>query len=201
MPDTPRTEIRLPEIHLPVLTLPEMTRADISRVIADVREEIDLSRLDPRRRERTTMDRVRTALAGFDLSKAMTDAARSAGLIRAPRRSPLPYVVVGIVAVGLVAIVLAASPLGRPRLAAAGRRARRWVDDRRAIDESPTRDEGGASGPEPMAQTAVPIEPAAYAPNDRQEDASSSAVPEPDPMPEPIPMTAGASAPSDGTDA
>ena len=148
MPGLRLTEVRVPELHLP-----EMTREDIVRVIGDARRDADLSRLDPRRIELPDVD-----LSGIDVPKVVAAAVQAVGLVRAVRRPRLPFIVGGLITVGIIGYALATSPVVKPRLTEIARRARARVDEMRATDEI----DALAEAPEVVSPVAVPIEPDAF---------------------------------------
>lgn len=122
MPDLRLNELRLPELHLP-----EMSRDDIVQAVNDKRRDIDLSRFDPRRIELPEVD-----LSKVDVQKAMTEAAQAAGIARRNRLPRLPFVIGGLVTLGLVAYAAITNPRVKPRLDALARKARASFEERRA---------------------------------------------------------------------
>lgn len=148
MPTLSIKEVRLPELHLP-----EMSRDDITKTIGDTARDIDLSRLDPRRIEMPDLADIQRELSKVDVPKAVAGVTM---LGRAAPRSRLPFVIGGLLTLGLVAFAVATSPILRPRLEAAARRARERMDEMRA--ERMSHDEAHAFD----AAVAVPIEPAAF---------------------------------------
>jgi hypothetical protein len=105
MPTMRIKEVRLPELHLP-----EMSRDDITRAIGDATRDIDLTRLDPRRVDlpEVAADLSRE-LSKIDLPKAVA----SAATVGRPQRSRLPFVIGGLITLGLVAFAVASSPILR----------------------------------------------------------------------------------------
>lgn len=146
--------LRLREVQMPELNLPEMSRDDIARVIGDVRRDVDLGRLDPRQIDVPEIELPKVDLSSIDLPKAITNA-MSAGIGRS-RRPRLPFVIGGLITLGLVGFALLTSPMVRPRLTDLGHKVKERIDARRSADVA---DEPHAFD----AAQAVPIEPAAYA--------------------------------------
>lgn len=178
--------LRLREYRLPELELPEMSRDDILRVVNDARRDVDLGRLDPRRLDLPDMDLrkldrpkielsradlpkidlSRLDLSRVDLPKALATAAQAAGIVRASRRSRLPFVVGGVATVAIVGIAILSSPMVRPRLTELMRRARERYDARRAGET--TDDIIG-----------IAIEPTAYETPSPEPAATTSTIPTP----------------------
>ena len=157
MPTLRIREVRLPELHLP-----EMSREDISRAIGDATRDIDLSRLDPRGKELPEIelpkvDLKKIDLSGIDLPKAVASASALRG---GSRRSRVPFVIGGLITLGLVGYALMTSPTVRPRLTSLGQRLKERVDERRAAMEARREAEDAHAFD---AAVAVPIEPAAFA--------------------------------------
>lgn len=151
-------ELRLREVRLPELRLPEMTREDIVRTIGDARRDLDLS----------AIDLSRVDLSRVDVPRAIASATKAAGLVRATRRSRLPFVLGGLVALGVIGFAILRSPAVRPRVEEAGRRARQAIDERRAAMATAESD-GAAVDP-----VAVPIEPDAYVGGESAPEASET---------------------------
>ena len=143
-------ELRIKEVRLPELHLPEMSRDDITRTIGDAARDIDLSRLDPRRLDVPDLSDISRELSKIDLPKAVQNATGS-------RRSRLPFVIGGLLTLGLVAFAVATSPVLRPRLEAAAKRARERVEELRAERMGPAEEPHAFD-----AAVAVPIEPTAF---------------------------------------
>jgi len=148
MPGLRLTEVRVPELHLP-----EMSREDIVRAIGDARSDVDLSRLDPRRMERPDID-----LSGVDVPKAIAAAVQAVSVVRGTRRPRLPFVIGGLITLGIVGYALVSSPAVKPRLTEAVRRARARVDELRATQDM----DELAEAPEVASPVGVPIEPDAF---------------------------------------
>jgi hypothetical protein len=147
MPELKIKDVRLPELHLP-----EMSRGDIVHAVSGARRDIDLSRFDPRKVELPEVE-----LKNIDPRKAITEAAQSAGLIKA-RRQRLPFVLGGLITLALVGVAIMNSPAIRERLAEAAQRVKARIDERRA--ERLGRDlEARAFD----AAVAVPVETSPYA--------------------------------------
>jgi hypothetical protein len=148
MPELKIKDVRLPELHLP-----EMSRGDIVQAVSGARRDIDLSRFDPRKVELPDVE-----LKNIDPRKAITEAAQAAGLVKAPRRQRLPFIVGGLITLGLVGVAIMNSPAIRQRLAEAAQRVKARIDERRA--ERLGRDlEAHAFD----AAVAVPVETSPYA--------------------------------------
>jgi hypothetical protein len=184
-------ELRLREVRLPELRLPEMSRDDIARAIGDARRDVDLTRFDPRRIDRSDADVRRVELPDFDLSKvdlskvdlpkAIAAAGQAVGIGRRQSRPRWPFVLGGVITLTLVGIAVLNSPAVKPRLAEAARRWKDRMEARRderlgmtaSVDEgSPMVEPDTAEAPSlapdyaPGVETAaigVPIEPDAYA--------------------------------------
>jgi hypothetical protein len=163
-------DMRLREVHLPELHLPEMSRDDIVRAIGDATRDVDLSRFDPRRIElsesaRTRLETTKADLSSIDLSKvdvpkAIATVTQAAGLVRLVRRPRLPFVIGGLVTLGLIGYALATSPVVRPRLDDVARKARARIDAMRTpADEEPIEELDVDVEVEAIA---VPIEPSAF---------------------------------------
>ena len=133
--------LRMPTFQIPELRLPEMSREDIARVIGDARADVDLPKVD---------------LSSVDIPKAISAAAEAAGISRPSRRSRLPFVIGGLVTLGLVGFALMTSPMVRPRLTTLGQKVKERIDELRASD-----------GPEEAhafdAAVTVPVQPSAFA--------------------------------------
>ena len=168
-------DLRLREVHLPELHLPEMSREDIIRAIGDATRDVDLGRFDPRGAgvpeiEPSPIERAKAQLAKVDLSrvdlsrvdlpKAIATAGQAVGLVRAPRRSRLPFVIGGLLTLGLVGFALLTSTMVRPRLDELGRKARARID---AMREPGSEDVDAPDFESPDVEAvAVAIEPAAF---------------------------------------
>ncbi len=133
--------LRLREIQLPELHLPEMSRDDIVRAIGDATRDVELPKVD---------------LPAIDIPTAISNAVEAAGIRRSSRRARLPFVIGGLITLGLVGFALLTSPMVRPRLTELGQKMKQRIDDRRST---------GLDGEDPMSTEAiaVPIEPAAFA--------------------------------------
>lgn len=178
--------LRLREVQMPELHLPEMSRDDIARVIGDARRDVDLGRLDPRHMDLPELELPKVDLSSIDIPKAITSAIESAGIGRS-RRSRLPFIIGGLITLGLVGFALLTSPMVRPRLTDLGQKVKERIDARRSAD----------AGDEPHAfdaAHAVPIEPAAFAdaapadgsPFDGSSDLPKGLGAEPVPTQEPV---------------
>jgi hypothetical protein len=153
MPDLKIKDIKMPELHLP-----EMSRDDIVQAMGDARRDFDLSRFDPRKLDLPEVDISKVDLSKVDVPKAIADAAAAAGIVRASRRPRLPFIVGGLVTIGLVSFAVRNSPMIKARLSELARRAKERMDERRAARL-------GGSDLEPRAfdaAVAVPVEGSAY---------------------------------------
>jgi hypothetical protein len=148
--------LRLREVQMPELHLPEMSRDDIARVIGDARRDVDLRRLDPRQLDVPEIELPKVDLPTVDIPKAISNAIEATGIGRS-RRPRLPFVIGGLITLGLVGFALLTSPMVRPRLTDLGQKVKERIDARRRGD-SPS-DEPRAFD----AAVAVPIQPAAFA--------------------------------------
>jgi hypothetical protein len=162
-------ELRIKEVRLPELRLPEMSRDDISRVIDDARDQIseielpDLSKVDLSKVEMPRIDLSKIDLSKVDLPKAVAGASFIGR--RAPRR--WPFVVGGIVAIGVLTAVVVSRPPVQAKLRQLAHTARMRFDERKA--EMEARREGAHAFD---AAVAVPIQPSVYA-----DDAPASGSP------------------------
>jgi hypothetical protein len=162
-------ELRLKDVRLPVLRLPEMSRDDISAALGDMRRDIadaaqdiadasrdiDISKIEVPKIDLSRVDLPKVDVSRADVSKAVENAAQAVGIRRS--RSRVPFVIAGIVTLGLVAWALFSSPIA-PRLREAAARARERIDEMRERRFS-EEDEPRAFD----ASVAVPVEPSAYA--------------------------------------
>lgn len=129
MPTLTRKSFQLPELRLP-----EMGRDDIARTLSDVRSELgevrreidksraDIAKLRPPRFELPDVD-----LSRLDVSKAVTSAAQSAGLMKR-RRSRAPFVIGGLVTLGLLIWAALRSPTVQERVRTVAHDARERID-------------------------------------------------------------------------
>lgn len=165
------------DLHLPELRLPDMSRDDIARTLgearkeirevrkelADFRHEFELPRVDMTAVELPTVDVNKIADGAKQGAKQVADTARGnakqvakearkaaegAGLVKRSRMSRLPFVLAGIVTLGLVTWAFANSPSVKARLREGAQRARERMNERRtawdldeetrAFDATPT---------------------------------------------------------------
>ena len=168
------------DFRLPELRLPEMSRDDIAKALGDARKELrevrkeladfrhdfDMPRVDVTAVELPAVDMGKITEAakqvadtardnGKQVAKDARKAAESAGLVKASRVGRVPFVLAGLVTLGLVTWAFANSPGVKTRLREGAQRARErmaerrsaWdVDDEtRAFDAAPTA--GVASSP------------------------------------------------------
>jgi hypothetical protein len=168
-------ELRLREVRLPELHLPEMSRDDITRAIGDATRDVELPSVD---------------LSKIDVPKAVASASQAVGLSRSTRVPRLPFIIGGLVTLGLIGFALLNSPAVKPRLQELARKAKEQIEERRAgrmavdasTDEASTMvDPSGFDAPiadvlssEPNGSVAIPIESDAY----RSSSASAVETPE-----------------------
>lgn len=133
MPTLTRKSFQLPELHLP-----EMRRDDIAKTLSDVRHElgevrreIDKSRADIAKLHLPKFEMPDVDLARLDVPKAVTSAAQSAGLMK-KRRSRAPFVIGGLVTLGLLVWAALRSPTVRERVRTVAHDARDKIDAMRA---------------------------------------------------------------------
>ena len=159
MPELNLKEIRK-DFRLPELRLPEMSRDDIAKALGATRKELSEVRRDLNEfRREFEMPRVDLAAvelpkvempkvdvpkvdmakvskdarkAGKDARKNAIQAAQKAGLVKRPSR--IPFILVGLVTMGLVAWAMA-TPGVKTRVRDAARQARERMAERRAAWE------------------------------------------------------------------
>ena len=110
-------ELRLREVRLPELHLPEMSRDDITRAIGDATRDVELPSVD---------------LSKIDVPKAVASASQAVGLSRSTRVPRLPFIIGGLVTLGLIGFALLNSPAVKPRLQELARKAKEQIEERRA---------------------------------------------------------------------
>jgi hypothetical protein len=152
-------ELKIKDVRLPALRLPEMSRDDIGKALGDVRRDIADAGRDiadaGRDIDLSKVELPKVDVSRADISKAVESAAQAVG-VRSKSRSRVPFVIAGIVTIGLVAWAMFSSPM-TPRLRAAAARARERLDEvRRGFDDDT--DEAMAFD----AAVAVPVQPSAY---------------------------------------
>jgi hypothetical protein len=168
------------DFRLPELRLPEMSRDDIAKALGDARKELrevrkeladfrhdfDTPRVDVTSVELPSVDMGKiTEVAkqvadtardnGKQVAQDARKAAESAGLVKASRAGRMPFVLAGLVTLGLVTWAFANSPGVKTRLREGAQRARERMaerrsawdldDETRAFDAAPTA--GVASSP------------------------------------------------------
>jgi hypothetical protein len=150
MPELNLRNIRR-EIRLPELRLPEMSRDDIAKALGDARKELREVRKDLQdfRREfelpkvdMTTTDVARVDVAKIadnakqvadDAKQGVMQAAQAAGLVKAaPSRSRRPFVVAGVVTLGVLGFAFLNSPTMKARLRDSAQRARERMAARKS---------------------------------------------------------------------
>lgn len=122
-------ELRLKDVRIPELHMPEMSRDDITRAIGDATRDVDLSRLDPRKLDLPDMSDIARELSKVDVPAAL---ATVATIRRAPRPPRAPFVLGGLIVLGIAAVAIARSPMVRPKLESFAQRAREEFETRRA---------------------------------------------------------------------
>jgi hypothetical protein len=174
MPELNLKEIRK-DFRLPELRLPEMSRDDIAKAIGEARKELSEVRRDlndfRREFEMPKVDLAAVELpkvdvpkvdmakvskdarkAGKDARKNAMQAAQKAGLVRRPSR--IPFVLIGLVTMGLVAWALA-TPGVKARMRETARLARERMAERRSAwdldDETRAFDAATPAGVAPTA--------------------------------------------------
>lgn len=159
MPILTRKSFQLPELHLP-----EMRRDDIARTLSEVRQElgdarreIDKSRADIAKLHLPKFEMPDVDLSRLDVPKAVTSAAQSAGLMKR-RRSRAPFVIGGLVTLGLLVWAALRSPRVQERVRTLAHDARERIDAMRppadleprafdAADPMPIQDSAYADAP------------------------------------------------------
>src|SRR5687768_17078643 len=170
----------MPDLHLrerpPELKLPEMSRDDIAKALGETRKELGEVRKDinefRREVEVPRMELSKIEMPNIDIGKEIRDArkdlrdagkymarnaksaAQDAGLVKRPSR--LPFVIAGVITIGLVGWALANSPSIKARLQLAAKQMQEKMAARRAEweDEDPHAFD---------AAVPVPVQPSIYA--------------------------------------
>ena len=182
MPELNLKEIRK-DLRLPELRLPEMSRDDIAKALGATRKELSEVRRDlnefRREFEMPKVDVVAVELpkvempkvdmpkvdmakvsrdarkAGKDARKNAIQAAQKAGLVKRPSR--IPFILVGLVTMGLVAWAMA-TPGVKTRVRDAARQARERMAERRSAweldEETRAFDAAAPAGVVPSAYSA-----------------------------------------------
>jgi hypothetical protein len=149
MPELNLRNIRR-DIRLPELRLPEMSRDDIAKALGEARKELREVRKDlqdfRREFEMPRVEVTEVEVPKVDVAKvtdgakqmaenarqSVMDAAEAAGLVKAPAsRSRRPFVLAGIVTLGVVGFALLNSPAMKTRLRDSAQRARERMNARR----------------------------------------------------------------------
>jgi hypothetical protein len=149
MPELNLRNIRR-EIRLPELRLPEMSRDDIAKALGDARKELREVRKDlqdfRREFELPKVDMATTEVPRVDVGKVtdnakqvadnakqgVMQAAQAAGLVKTPpSRSRRPFLVAGIVTLGVLGFAFLNSPTMKARLRDSAQRARERMAARR----------------------------------------------------------------------
>ena len=139
-------ELRIRDSRIPELHLPEMSREDIARAIGDATKDVDLSRLDPRKLDLPDMSDITRELSKVDVPAALA----TIGIVRRSPRPRAPFIIGGLIALGVAAFAIARSPMVRPKLETFAQRAREEFDARRLAREERTAIERRASEPQPV---------------------------------------------------
>jgi hypothetical protein len=122
-------ELRIKDVRIPELNLPEMTLDDIARAIGEATRDVDLSRLDPRKMDLPDMSDIARELSKVDVPAAL---ATVATIRRASRPARVPFILGGLVVLGIATVAIARSPMVRPKLESFAQRAREEFESRRA---------------------------------------------------------------------
>lgn len=156
MPELNLKELRR-DIRLPELRLPEMSRDDIAKALGEARKEIrevrkdiesfrrdfEVPRVDITAVEMPSVDMAKVADGAKQVAEGARDgakqvakgargAAEQVGLVKPANRLPrAPFVLAGLVTIGLVAWALISSPTVKTRLRHGAQRARERMAERR----------------------------------------------------------------------
>lgn len=183
------------DFRLPELRLPEMSRDDIAKGLGDARKELREVRKDIQafRREfemprvdltavempQVDMDKVADSAknGAKQVAKGARSAAESAGLVKPTNRvSRTPFILAGLVTIGMVGWALINSPTVKTRLRESAQRARERMAERRTAwdldDDTHAFDAAKTAG----------VKPSAY--NDALETPDSPFTEPPAPLPE-----------------
>lgn len=173
MPDSPVSEIRLPELHLP-----EIKRDDIVRSLSAIRmPDIDMPKVSRPKVDLPSMPSIPNVdFSKIDIGKAVAGAAAAVHIGRGARRPRWPFAIGTLVVVGLATWAIMSNQALRARLISAAAAVRERIatmtagyDDRLDVDMD-----------DPIAFDAAntaPIDPGPYS------DASLTSA-EPTPYPE-----------------
>jgi hypothetical protein len=182
MPELNLKDIRK-DLRLPELRLPEMSRDDIAKALGEARKELrevrkdieefrrefEMPRVDLTAVEMPQVDMDKMADGAKQASKQVADgakkgakqvakgareAAESAGLVKPANRLPrAPFVLAGLVTLGLVGWALVNSPSVKTRLRESAQRARERMAERRTAwdldDDTRAFDAATTAGVEP----------------------------------------------------
>jgi hypothetical protein len=202
MPELNLKELRK-DLRLPELRLPEMSRDDISKALgearkeirevrkelADFRQDFEMPRVQMTSVELPAVDMNKIADSARNGAKQVAETARDnakqvakearkaaedAGLVKRSRMSRLPFVLAGIVTLGLVTWALANSPSVKARLREGAERARERMNERRTAWDDDTRAFDAAS--------TAGVAPSAY--SDALDSTTSPFAEPPTPLPE-----------------
>jgi hypothetical protein len=149
MPELNLRNIRR-DLRLPELRLPEMSRDDIAKALGEARKELRDVRKDlqdfRREFEMPRVEVTEVEVPKVDVEKvtngakqmavnakqSVMDAAEAAGLVKAPAgRSRKPFVLAGMVTLGVLGFALLNSPAMKTRLRDGAQRARERMNSRR----------------------------------------------------------------------
>jgi len=160
MPELNLKELRK-DIRWPELRLPEMSRDDIAKALGEARKELrevrkdieefrhdfEMPRVDVSAVEMPSVDMSKVADGAKQASKQVAesakdgakqvakgarDAAESAGLVKPDRLPRAPFILAGLVTLGLVGWALISSPSVKTRLREVAQRAREQMNERRS---------------------------------------------------------------------
>jgi len=202
-----RRDFRLPELRLPEMSRDDIAKAlgearkelrEVRKDIEDFRREFEMPRVDLAAVEmpRVDMDKVADTAkqsarqaskqakeATKQVAKGARDAAESAGLVKPNRTPRMPFVLAGLVTIGLVAWALLNSPSVKVRLRDSAQRARERMNERRTAwdldDDTRAFDAADTAG----------VKSSAY--SDSIDSADSPFAEPPEPLPEGLGVESG----------
>jgi hypothetical protein len=150
-----RKDLRLPELRLPEMSRDDIAKAlgearkeirEVRKELADFRQDFEMPRVAVTSVELPNVDVTKIAEGAKNGAKQVADTARDnakvvakearkaaeqAGLVKRSRMSRLPFVLAGIVTLGLVTWAFANSPSVKARLRDGAQRARERMNERR----------------------------------------------------------------------
>jgi hypothetical protein len=190
-----RKDLRFPELRLPEMSRDDIAKAlgearkeirDVRKELSDFRQDFEMPRVVPAV-DLGTVDVAKIANGAKDGAKQVADTARdnakqvakearkaaeNAGLVQARRTRRMPFLLAGLVTLGLVTWAFANSPSVKTRLREGAQRARErmaerrstWDDDTRAFDAASTAGvtpspygDALESGTSPFAEPPTPL--------------------------------------------